>query len=122
MSKNTKSTVTTSSVGASSTVSTALGEIAGLSDKALRLLRDRIVGEIRRRNEAAKDSRPKVGDRVTVNGLAEKGTERFHGMEGVVIVSRQKRCFVRIEGVEQPAYVLHENLQRAGEATATKAA
>ncbi len=66
-----------------------------------------VRAEIQLRNKLSKANAPKKGDRVRITG------GRFAGKEGVVIISRKIRCFVEVEGLEQPCYVLHTEVAPA---------
>jgi len=62
---------------------------------------------VRRREEVAAAGRPKEGELVRI-----RAEGRFKGMTGTVLFSRKSRAFVKVEGFEQPPYVLISDLEK----------
>lgn len=88
----------------------ASAPMQSIRELSIEQLRDGIKSfklEVKRRDDEREAAAPKKGDVVRIEA---KG--RFNGKVGKVVISRKTKAFVEVEGVEQPAYVAHDQLTK----------
>lgn len=83
-------------------------EFRNFTDKELSVLIKAAVAERKVRTLKAKDNALQVGQKVIIRDAKSKAV----GKTGTVILARKTRCFVQLEGVLQPIYVLVSNVER----------
>lgn len=87
-----------------------VSQFATLTDAQLKGLTKALRAELKARTERAEATRPQRGDKVLINSEG-----RFKGKVGTVVIARQSRAFVDVEGIKQPAYVLITELTKVAE-------
>ena len=82
-------------------------DAAALSDAELDAVLKTIRAEVRRRDIALEQSRPRAGSKVRI----VKGRPKYVGKVGTALIVRRSRCFVSVPDVTSPTYALISDLE-----------
>lgn len=90
-----------------STLKDWVPQVIGLSDSEFNPIFEDLRLEMRRRRKDRESKRPATGARVRIVG----GNPKLIGKEGTALIVRRTRCFVSVDGVNSPAYVLLSDIE-----------
>jgi hypothetical protein len=78
-----------------------------VSDVELDTMLKALRSELRRRDVALEQSRPRAGSKVRIL----KGRPKYVGKIGTALIVRRSRCFVSVPDITSPTYALISDLE-----------